>query len=593
MKPSLLPGLLLGLVLGAACLWLVPRSLGPDAPGSFAPTADRDALDVSPALSGAHPPPPLSPAHARAAIAAWIALGTSDDTAPPADFFTRAASLRALLVRLPASEFARLHQNLLPLADRDSRQLLAAAFAVWTEQNPAAAADWAARAPAFGGFDPLELARSAALAWAARDPFAAAEWACALPDPARSLALAELLLPRLAERDPARALALATARGEAVFERLPGIFRNLARQDPAAAFAAHGDRLWNKGEGFRRNLEFRAALADWIGRAPAEAIAWIRSHDDPDIRGTVGWVQMLAIDGIVAPGLLASALATAPGIPARQAALSEVLANWHTRDATAAQAWLDDLPDTHLRSALIEQTAIRDLGQPRLNLPFALALPSGPLRRERFSSLLAGWAKTDPSAALAWSQAHAGDPDVGAAAPKIHAAILGTIARDEPVTALAEWKALPEGPAKTEAVSTIGEAWGRHDPTAAFTWMAEQDALAGRNGHPDIPRFLTFYAWSRQQPLAALRWAEQPKETPLVTEGYLLALSGAGTNTEGPPLSDTVRLYAQIADPALRGKLLPRYARRWLAADPAAARAWIEKSEALTTEQRAALLAAP
>lgn len=585
-----LTGILLGLALGAAATHLLTRS-----PSSSDPLTPRDPLLTT--TSPAHAPQtdgvqptPLAPAHARAAIAAWLALCPPAGTATPADFTTRATALRALLLHLPTSEFAHLHQALLALTDRDSRHLLASAFAAWTELAPAAAADWAARAPAASDFDPLALARSAALAWAAAAPLAAAEWACALPDPARATDLAQTVLPLLADRDSDRALALASQQDDTVFgSLLSRIFKDLARHDPATAFATHGDRLWRNGDGFRNDIPFRAALADWITRSPTEAISWIRSHNDSDARDTVRWVQLLAMDRVIEPRLLAAALASTPDLPARQAALAEVFTHWRTRDAASAQAWLDGLPDPRLRTALIEQNALRDLGHPQSNLPFALDLPPGPLRRERFQTLLANWAKTEPSAALAWSRTHPDDPDVAAAAPKLHAAILGNIAHDEPTTALAEWKTLPNGPAKTEAVSTIGEAWGRRDPAAAFTWMAEQDEQSGRKAYPDIPRQMTFYAWSREQPFAALRWAETQEHAHV----YLLTLSGAGTNSEGPPLRDTVELYAQIRDPEKRKNVLPWQLRRWLAADPTAARAWIEQSDALTPEQAAELLEQP
>ena len=53
-----------------------------------------------------------------------------------------------------------------------------------------------------------------------------------------------------------------------------------------------------------------------------------------------------------------------------QAALADVFAQWRTRDTASAQAWLDSLADPHLRSSLLEQNALRDLGHPQLNLPF-------------------------------------------------------------------------------------------------------------------------------------------------------------------------------------------------------------------------------
>ncbi len=571
MSPAL-PLFSLGLLLGGSAVWF---GLRPADPAPAIPVVSGPVVVPAWSWRDSAGPAVLSADTAAAAITAWLDLHGPDGS--PAGFALRADSLRALLVRLPVAEFPRL---LTPLAKdlraSDERRLRQIAFDAWLGRDPAAAARWAATS----GRDTIELARQAVRAWARLDAAAAAEWACALRDEKIAHALAGEALGILAEGDSARALSLAATQGQDFLDKiLPTLIAPLAKADPAAALRTYGPRLWKKGRGF---WELREPLAAWTARDPAAALAWIVAQPRSSDGELSNWLGNLA-DG-KNPAALASAIASVPGLPSRQASLGQLLFSWGTAEPEKAIAWLDSLPDRDLRTVLLEQASHMTYTEhPERSLPLALAMPEGASRTERLSDLLGQWAKRDPSAALAWLRGH-DEPGVAAASSAAHAEILGTIARDEPATALAEWKALPEGATKQAALTPIATAWAQTDPGAALQWLGEQEAAYKQRSFHDA----LIYSWAQKDPLAALRWAEsQPKEMQTAWLGAL-----AGTWQEKANRAATADLYAQIQEPALRSSTLMTHLLEWLGKDPAAAKTWLESHDALSPEQTAALLAA-
>ena len=166
----------------------------------------------------------------------------------------------------------------------------------------------------------------------------------------------------------------------------------------------------------------------------------------------------------------------------------------------------------------------------------------------------------------------------------VHAAVLGVIARDDPAAAIAEWQKLPAGDAKHQGVAAIVAEWGRRDPAAALQWQTAQSTP----DRPIYPARQAIFDWARKEPVTALRWVETlPAEMHKHGLSSLTHSNGAVT-----PPAVALDLYAQIQDPALRAEFVTAHARSWLTQDPAAAKAWLESSSALTPEQAAALLAA-
>jgi hypothetical protein len=185
-------------------------------------------------------------------------------------------------------------------------------------------------------------------------------------------------------------------------------------------------------------------------------------------------------------------------------ALNRMMFNWGTEQPADALAWLNQLADPDLRLSLLERNGNSYFtDHPEKSLPLALALPASQNRGQSITRLLTAWAKIDPSAALAWIGAQ-NDPAVAAAAPAVQGVLLGTIARDEPATALAEWASLSDPRAKKAAIQPIAEAWGQTDPAAALQWaVAQQDSPGRVHAHSEL-----IAAWAKKDPEAALRWAE-------------------------------------------------------------------------------------
>ena len=215
-------------------------------------------------------------------------------------------------------------------------------------------------------------------------------------------------------------------------------------------------------------------------------------------------------------------------------------------------------------------------------------MPDGSRRTERISQLVTAWAGLDPDAALAWTREHAAEPGVASASAAHHGALLGSLARDDPQAALAEWRALSDPETRQTAVSAIAAGWGKTDPAAALRWAAEH-----RAPQPAAPRFWTdhndlLYAWSKKEPEAALRWVEDLHAAEHEISYRLRAFDG--TWDDRAPRVALADLYAKIRDPQLRLQTLRRHVADWLTNDPAAARAWVEASPALTPADRAVVL---
>jgi len=162
-------------------------------------------------------------------------------------------------------------------------------------------------------------------------------------------------------------------------------------------------------------------------------------------------------------------------------------------------------------------------------------------------------------------------------------------------TALAEWTRLSDPRVRLGTINSIAEAWGKTDPVAALRWQTEQTTALGA---PDAaPSYTLLQSWAKKDPDAALRWTETLIASRTETEKARLVRNLfptlAGRWDEPRPRAETADLYSKIQDPRLRAKVLSDHIRDWMTYDPPAAKAWLEKSDALTPEQAAALLAAP
>ena len=582
---ALAPFFAVGLALGATAWLLSRRASAPPAPPAAAVAPAQPTLPPW-AWRESLRPPPLPAATLAVAIDAWLALRAPHGS--PADAATRLDTLRALLARLSAQSFPRLLDPLFASADFADRPLLTIAFTAWTELDAPAAARWVATLAESPDWYRDKLATLAAHAWVALDPLAVSTWACALPDEELAESIARIVLPALARQDPRRAYDLASSRDKHFLDAvLNDLLEALAESDPASALRAFGSGRFQPGGGGFRAV--RTPLTRWVRHDPAAALRWLAGETQADASSWFDALWHLAKnDSVMAQSLLAT-LQAHPDIPRNQASLAELFSYWGARDSDAALQWLAKIQDASLRAQMLEKASRSpDLDHPEKGLPFALARADSRDRTLALSNALSEWATRAPSAALAWIHQHADDPGVKAATVQTHAAILATIALTEPATAIAEYQALQDPQTKIAARRTISDAWAKTDPGAAHRWRMSQNEAFGYPPYDGDSRI--FHAWSRQDPVAALRWAEQVAE-PYSRGIYLKSLATSGV--EAAPRAATADLYAQLADPALRLEYVTKHLRDWLAKDRPAAKAWLEKSDALTAEQAAALLAAP
>lgn len=550
MKPAL-NFFALGLALGAAATFLLPR--------------------------------PAAPTASSGSVAAASPSRTPSPAAVAAPYATRADALRALLVHLPAADFPRLLTTFPVAADgdnNDARRLRQIAFDAWIDLDPAAAARWAAA----GGKPLRDLALQSVRAWTALDAPAVAAWACALRDAEAAAALAGPALVALAAQDSARAISLANSRDDAFRDAvLPALLTALAEADPAATVRAFAPSLWKNGTGFQT---LRGPLSAWARRDPDGLILWLGTLPDglvycPDLVRTPAERRTLVL-----------ALAAHPELPGSRESLPYVFTKWGRAQPIEALAWLDQLADPALRISLLRAASFT-YNKPenaKQSLPFVLALPAGRDRTEKLGQLLSEWSRIDRPAAQAWMAAQ-NDPGVTAAAYAVQASLLANIARDEPATALAEWRALSDPRAQKAALAPIVQAWGQTDPAAALQWGAEQQRALGGDVTTTLYTMLLL-DWSKRAPEAALRWTEalalELKANGKNDYGYILET--LGSDYTGRSRAAAADLLTKIQDAALRTETLTRHVQAWLVKDPAAAKAWLETHDALTPAQAAALL---
>ena len=581
---ALLRPLALGLLLGGAAAWFARRPAAPHPNSGLS----------SPHLTSPPPwswrdsdtPPPIPTTFVAPSISAWLSLRSPGGA--PADFATRAAALRALLVRLPPTGFPALLDALARSTRDDDALFLREAFDNWAALDAPAAARWAVSR----GAASLDFARDALRLWIAQDASAAAAWVCALPDKDMAARLAGPALSALAEKDPARALALARSRGESFrISALSGIIETLGRADPAGAVRTYGPELWLGGAGI---YMLRGPLTAWVKQDPAGALAWLVAQPFDPMRGAnnFSWINSLGNRSPEWRRAVADAFLKTPDQTRRAVALQPILSEWGKEHPEEALAWLNSLPDPDLRLTLLE----RSVGQyspenAAQALPLVLALPEGESRAWRLRQILADWAQKDASAALAWIEAN-DVPGAAAAGYDVQGTLLAKIARDEPQTAVAEWTALKDPKAREATLEWIVSAWSTKDPVAAIRWAEAQSQAMGKPLKLD-PGIVS--RWAAKEPEAALRWIEawlptQPKSLADRWAPYYFTALGYDGETR-LPRADTAKLYAKIKDPAMRSATLAKHLAEWRTKDPAAAAAWLQSQTVLTPAEATALAA--
>ena len=572
-----------GLLLFATALWFVLRPARPSPEPGSAPITNHQSSIISPwSWRDAPTPPSLAPASASPAIAAWLAQSDS------ADFAARAVSLRALLVRLPSSGFPSLVDSLASSTRDEDARFLREAFDNWAALDAPAAARWAAaRGAASLDFarDAVRLWTtqdpSAAAAWvcAQEDETVASRLAApaltalAEKDPVRALALARSrgesfrlsalsgIVETLGRADPAgtiRTYGPELWLGGAGLYMLSGPLTAWVKQDPAGALAwlvaqprdpirgANSfdwiNSFGNRSPEWRRSVAdaflktpdqtHRAAalqpiLSEWGKEHPEEALAWLNTLPDPDLRLTL--LERSA--GQYSSENPAQALPLVLALPEgsnRAMQLTQILTAWAQKDASAALAWVqaNDLPGVAAAGYQVQGTLLANIArdEPQTAVAEWTALKEPKAREVTLPWIVQSWSAKDPVAAIRWAEAQS--------------QALGKPLQLDP-----------------ETVSR----WATKEPEAALRWIED---------------------WI----------SKQPKTTADHMGPYYFSALGFNDQTR-LPRGDTANLYAKIQNPALRSATLAKHLAEWRTKDPAAADAWLKSQTALSAAEISSLSA--
>jgi hypothetical protein len=257
-----------------------------------------------------------------------------------------------------------------------------------------------------------------------------------------------------------------------------------------------------------------------------------------------------------------------------------------SEDPKAALAWATGLPEEERTGAVEVVVSLWAALDPAAAFEAALFLDekNAALRTKALTTVLTQWARKD--AAAAWKSVQtlpsdskdrafiemqiamewAGKDPVaasralqqGADLTGFHAELapaFGTVANElarKDLAAAKTWAAgLPQGPAQSSAVSAVIATLAQQDVRAAAASMDELGPGPAR----DAGVMVLVSSGVPVEPAVGMRWAET------------------------------------VAKPALRETLVSQFALRWLAAEPAQAKAWMADTAVLTEKQKQELLA--
>ncbi len=554
--------------LGLLCLGVLVGAFGGVALRSFLTPAGANSASV--VLDGEDeplPPPspwslprPLAPADADARLVAWMAN-------TPADL----GALRRLLPMWPAERFAARVETLLARRGEGAREAFQAAFDVWVERDPAAAALWAGSLPEsapLNGKARRLLREQAGLAWARDDLAGALAWAHGLSDASGEWGAAARFYGQLAERDPRGALQLVRALGdEAFFQKAARrVYDGWSTRDPAGALQGLGDTLLGGGLNL---LHLSDDIGRWMARDPDEALRWVLARDRVDAT----WTSSLfaALSERVDAARLVPALLRATGAESRADLFSEPLQAWIKSDPAATKTWLDGL-DADLRNKLLLRAAgSHTVGRPWENLDLALLLPPGAERNRIVAARVNDWFDLDSEAALAWLTEHQ-EP---AATAAVQAKLIGQLAATDRAAALARLAQVSPGQERRGATRAIAAAWASGSPQEAAEWLAAATRSPTESyNHQDWGAVVE--PWFRKDPAEVRDWVDAQPDAALREE--------AGTawilQVLNSPLGHAERaeLVAGVKEEARQRQDMLNVAAHWFGVDEPGARAWIEAS---------------
>ena len=264
---------------------------------------------------------------------------------------------------------------------------------VWGESDPEGALEFALQAAGNLG----RKMRTTLLAdWAGRDRAAAADWLAGQDDESVRAELGPVIVAAWAKEDPEAALAW--CHGNLEGHRLVNAVEKLAEGAAAHDIRGAGELVARMAPSRARTQAAIAVGTKWFpSRYPSEqdvkpeAVAWIRSLDDPKLQGavieSVAWAWSTQ-DRESLMDVLASPVGE--GVPV--SVYSHVMRTLARDDPHGALEWAAELPEGRVEEASMQAFSVWAQHRPVEALDWFLTLPAADARRPRMvRSMVLEW----------------------------------------------------------------------------------------------------------------------------------------------------------------------------------------------------------
>ena len=253
-------------------------------------------------------------------------------------------------------------------------------------------------------------------------------------------------------------------------------------------------------------------LEGWMAKDPRDALAWLASQPPSGRRDEVMRMALNQYSETDAKGAADWALHNLTGEDLNNSLIA-IAENWAQENGGEAAAWFLALPATSERDAAIENLIFAwASNEPTAALAFLEAHNgAGDLAATLRRAALAGWAKSDPQAAVAASLALSRTNDDTAQ----FANTLANWATMD-LDGSSQWLLanLPVGSERTAAAQEMANIFAQQSPEAGLAWLDKLSAGAERDGAASS----LVESWSRDSPAEAAKWAASQSSSKLSAE---------------------------------------------------------------------------
>lgn len=253
-------------------------------------------------------------------------------------------------------------------------------------------------------------------------------------------------------------------------------------------------------------------LEAWVAKDPRDALAWLASQQPSGRRDEVMRMALSQYAETDAKGAADWALHNLTGEDLNNTLIA-IAEGWAQENGGEAAAWFLALPATPERDAAIENMFFSwASNEPAAALAFVAAnTGTGDLTPTLRRAALAGWAKSDPQAAVAASLALSRtNNDTGQFANTL--ANWATM----DLEGSSQWLLanLPAGNERTAAARELGIIFAQQSPEAGVAWLDKLGAGAER----DAAASSLVVGWARSSPEEAAKWAASQSSSNLSGE---------------------------------------------------------------------------